>query len=245
MQGKQEKATVSTQNPSLSENLVDLVTQGKAALEKGNLEEALLRFEEVVRYFPDRPEGHNNLGALYASLGKPDQAETCFSKVLALLPGNPNIHYNRGLMRARQEKFAAATLDFEIALEHNPQDPDVHNNLGVAAFLAGDAERARVHFEASLEAKHDHLGAFINLCDLDEATDHTPQAVSRCRDFLAMKNDYLVRRRLLGLLLVQGTKDLTAAKDEAHALLAVQPQDLDIQKELTKLDMALPHLKHK
>ncbi len=243
MQETASSTTINTESPSLGKDMADLVNQGKSALEAGNLESALKHFEEVVRCFPERPEGHNNLGALYASLGKAKKAEACFDQVLDLIPGNPNIHYNRGLMRARQEKFAAATLDFEVALERNPQDPDVLNNLGVAAFLAGDASRAQSHFQAALAAKPDHLGALINLCDLDEATNKSAQAVMRCRKYLECHNDYPVRRRLLGLLLSQGIKNLEAAADEARALLAVNPKDDEVAQEWNRLNKALPHLR--
>ncbi len=223
--------------------LATLVAEGTAALAAGELEAALESFQKVVASFPTQPEGHNNLGALYASLGRHAEAEACFDRVLELLPDNPNVHYNRGLMRARQDKFAAATLDFEVTMAHDPKDPDVHNNMGVAAFLGGDANRARTHFRTALEHQPGHIGALLNLCDLDEATGDTESALKLCRDHLALKNDFAVRRKLLGLLLNRGLRDLTAAEEEARALLAVNPEDEEVRAELAKIEQGLPRLR--
>ncbi len=219
-----------------------LVKKGTAALESGDLDAALESFQSVIRHFPDRPEGHNNLGALYASLGRHAEAEACFDRVLELLPDNPNVHYNRGLMRAKQEKLAAAVLDFEVTMAHNPADPDVHNNLGVTAFMAGDAARARTHFQAALDSRPDHVGALLNLCDLDEAAGDTAAALQRCRDHLALHNDFTVRRKVMGLLLNRGLKDLAGAAEEARALLAVNPEDQEARQELERLERGLPLL---
>ena len=68
------------------EELTRMVQEGSEALGQGDLRAALETFEKVIDAFPDRPEGHNNLGALYSSLGEFAKAEACFTRVLDLLP---------------------------------------------------------------------------------------------------------------------------------------------------------------
>ncbi len=242
MQTQMDPTATPVTDRKYQEKLAALVQAGTTALREGSLESALDSFEAVIRCFPDSPEGYNNLGALYASLGRTAEAEECFGRVLEILPGNPNIHYNRGLMRARQENFAAATLDFEAVLHHDPGDPDAHNNLGVAAYVEGNALCARAHFQAALQTKPDHLGALINLCDLDEATGKTEEALALCREHLAHQNDYTVRRRMLGLLMNRAIGDLAASAEEARALVTLNPEDADALAELGRLEKALPIL---
>ena len=67
------QTTEQTAGAVIPEDLVNLVQEGSAALQEGNLDAAIDSFQEVVSAFPDRPEGHNNLGALYSSLGRLDQ----------------------------------------------------------------------------------------------------------------------------------------------------------------------------
>ena len=112
-------------------DLTAKVQMGTQALDRGDLDTALSCFEDVVLAFPDRPEGHNNLGALYTSLASFEKAEACFDQVIELLPNNANVLYNRGVVRTRLEKFDAAWDDFEKVLELHPDDIDAHNNLGV------------------------------------------------------------------------------------------------------------------
>ena len=57
------------------EGLAQLVQKGSAALTEGDIRSALESFEKVIEAFPDRPEGHNNLGALYTSLNECEKAE--------------------------------------------------------------------------------------------------------------------------------------------------------------------------
>jgi len=221
-------------------NLAALVAQGTSALHEGNLEEALGHFQSVVSRFPDRPEGHNNLGALYAALGRTAEAEACFNHVLGLLPNNPNVHFNRGLMRAKQENFAAATLDFETALHHQPNDPEILMNLGVTAYLTGAVDRARSHLDSALALAPDHVGALLNLCDLEEAAGDSGRAIDLCQDSLTHANEYRIRRRLLGLLLNRSAVDLSTARDQALALLAVDPGDEEVKQELQRIETLLP-----
>ena len=75
----------STTAPTAAD-LAELVQRGSAALGDGDLRTALETFEQVIGAFPDRPEGHNNLGALYTSLGDFAKAEVCFDRVLEILP---------------------------------------------------------------------------------------------------------------------------------------------------------------
>lgn len=223
--------------------LADLVNQGAEALQQGDLDRALDRFQGVVQAFPDRPEGHNNLGALYASLGRTQEAEQCFDRVLDLLPDNPNVRFNRGLMRARRQDYAAATLDFEAALAANPHDAEILNNLGVTAYLKGDMGRARTHLQQALAEDPLHVSALLNLCDLLEASGESADAIDRCLEHLALRNDYPVRRRLLGLLLNRATADLTAAREQALALQALDPADADVSAELARIEAVLPDLR--
>ena len=56
------------QQSAPSAEIMHRVQEGKRALEQGDLDKALEHFEAVVTQHPDRPEGYNNLGALYTSL---------------------------------------------------------------------------------------------------------------------------------------------------------------------------------
>jgi tetratricopeptide (TPR) repeat protein len=218
-----------------AERLASLVAAGAEALEQGDLRRALASYQDVIDAFPDRPEGHNNLGALWGSLGEWSRAEACFGRVVALLPDNPHVLYNRGVMRSHLGRHADAGADFAAALGLSPHDPDLHNNLGVSHFLRGNPDGARRHLETALRLRPDYANALMNLCDVDEACGEPGRAVVRCQDFLAGHQDTTVRRRLLELHASAGGAHLDAACAAAEALLVTQPDDAPLRQHLGRL----------
>ncbi|MBK8166339.1 MAG: tetratricopeptide repeat protein [bacterium] len=229
-------ARLQTAAPNATDNrLAELVAAGTTALEEGDLRRALTAYQAVIEAFPDRPEGHNNLGALWASLGEWTRAETCFDRVVGLLPGNPHVLYNRGVMRSHLGRHADAGADFAAALALSPNDADLHNNLGVSLYLRGNPDGARRHLEAALRLRPDYANALLNLCDVDETCGDLASAVVRCNEFLARHQDGAVRRRLLELHASAGSAHLDAACGTAEALLAAQPDDTPVRQHLGRL----------
>ncbi|MBU2500806.1 tetratricopeptide repeat protein [bacterium] len=234
MQTCQQKLNDEATVVSRSEDLARMVQAGALALREGDIPGALGLFEKVIEAFPDRPEGHNNLGALYTSLGEFARAEACFDRVLQLIPDNGNILYNRGLVRARQEKFETARLDFEAVLALNPLDPDAHNNLGVAAYVRGDVEEARTHFTAALATHRTHPNAAINLCDLEAAAGDIPRAVATCRTFLERSGNPEIRRKLVDVATAGAVEYLDLAIGVLESLVQ-EDEDRKLRQTLGRL----------
>ena len=210
-------ASASTLNP---EKMSEMVQAGTLCLENGDLRGALEAFEQVVAAFPDRPEGHNNLGALYTSLGEFAQAEACFDQVLKILPDNPGIYYNRGMARSSQEKFDGAREDFLRALDADPADVDCLNNLGVMDFMQGKFDEARSRFQAALQIRPDYPRALLNLCDVAMAENNQAEAIRLCEDYLRTRQSPEVRRTLLDILGRSCRSVLDKADRTAAGLLA-------------------------
>ncbi len=221
-----------------SNDLSDLVSAGTAALNDGDLRLALDKFEEVVVAFPDRPEGHNNLGALYSSIGDFEKAEECFNSVIDIIPDNANVLYNRGVVRSRLEKFDLARDDFNCVLKITPEDADTLNNLGVASFMQGKMDEAREYFSRATTKDPDYVNAFLNHVDLECTTGNYNQAVEMCEAFLARNNSIDVRRKHLELL-SSGCRDaLEKASMAAESILVVENDNNSVREELGRISQA-------
>jgi Flp pilus assembly protein TadD len=220
------------------EAIVDLVQAGKQALANGDLDGALALFEKVIHCFPDSREGHNNLGALFATLGRHEQAEICFTRVLELSPGIPNVHYNRGISRIRLRRYAAATADFQSVLQVQPTDADSWNNLGVAHFLQGDHATAAANFRQALALTPNYPSAVLNLADAETARGQTDAAITACEQFLDGRSDPEVGRRLVTLLSDQADRLLGRAATAAQTLLATNGNDEPTRESLARADAA-------
>jgi len=217
------------------DDLVACVEEGKQALSSGDLETALKVFEQVVQRFPERPEGHNNLGALFAALGEYERAENCFDQVLKILPDQPNVLYNRGIVRSRRQEHAAAAADFERVAQLTPEDGDAWNNLGVSIFLQEKPGEARAHFERALQEKPNDVSALLNLCDAQSCLGERDVAIKAARNFLARNPDSEVRLKLLEMLADRCRGVLTEAAREAERLLADNDTDAETRALLGRL----------
>ncbi len=70
---------------------------GRLFLDKGQKQQAVLMFEQSVRFRPDMASSHDNLGYLYAEDGDPGRARECFMRAVSLDPVNSVYRYNLGL----------------------------------------------------------------------------------------------------------------------------------------------------
>jgi tetratricopeptide (TPR) repeat protein len=221
-----------------NQDMAAVVAAGTDCLENGDLRGALQVFEQVVDAFPERPEGHNNLGALYNSMGEYQRAEACFSRVIEILPENPAIYYNRGMARSSQEKYDTARADFLKVLEFDSRDADCLNNLGVMDFMQGKFPAAKLRFRQALELVPDNTRALLNLCDVEMAEGHTAVAIDLCEEFLRTRNSIEVRRALLEMLSTGCQKTLDKAGRTAETLLASGSTDPEISRQLQRIQKA-------
>ncbi len=224
--------------PLTPQDMATMVQKGTEALETGDLMAALEAFEQVVRAYPDRPEGHNNLGAMYSALGENEKAESCFDQVLTILPGNPDVHYNRGVARSRQERFDTAREDFTVVLQANPQDSDTMNNLGVMDFMQGHLDNARNHFRNALQINPAYGNALLNLVDVEHGAGNHALAVKLCEDFLKTNQSIEIRRKLLDLLSTGCRQALDKASRVAETLIGTDGDNSDTRLELGRLIQA-------
>jgi Flp pilus assembly protein TadD len=226
------------ENTNSTLDMPSLVQAGTACLEKGDLRGALEAFEGVVTAFPDRPEGHNNLGALYTSLGEFAKAEASFDHVISLLPDNPGLYYNRGMARSNQEKFDLAREDFLKVLEFDPRDTDCLNNLGVMDFMQGRFDQARERFQQAMDIRPDYDRALLNMCDVEIATGNGPRAVNLCEEYLQRYSSVDVKRALLEMLSTGCRDALEKAGRTAQSILNTGVDDPDLTQRLDRIQKA-------
>ncbi|MFH1844504.1 MAG: tetratricopeptide repeat protein [bacterium] len=221
-----------------TQEILALVQAGKDLLSQGDLNGALNRFEAVVNQFPERPEGHNNLGALYTSLGQFAKAERCFSQVLQLLPDNTNVRYNRGVVLIRLQRYADAIIDFEIVLKSAPEDADCWNNLGVATFLKGDYASARLHFQRALDLVPNYPNAILNLCDTEVAAGNRSRAIAACEEYLRNYTDLDINQKMLEMMFDESHDLLTRACRAAEAIPQPESLDASLREHIGQLQVA-------
>jgi tetratricopeptide (TPR) repeat protein len=83
-------------------------------------------FNDMIKQFPDKPSGYNNLGAVKYKMQDYAGALENLNKAVELSPYYPDALFNRGLVRFAKSDFKGAAADFKAASAISSRDPHVY-----------------------------------------------------------------------------------------------------------------------
>jgi tetratricopeptide (TPR) repeat protein len=113
----------------------ELLEAGIAALNAGNVRDAIPLLQHAVEIDPKSKQGWSDLGLAYLRLGQFDEAADAFQKQISANPYDEHVYNYLGLTLQQQQKFPEAADAFRKQIAMNPLDPVAHAALG-ALFLA-------------------------------------------------------------------------------------------------------------
>jgi tetratricopeptide (TPR) repeat protein len=105
--------------------------EGKAALERSDLNQAIERFTRALESPFDEARIHIALGIAWDRKGKPELAAAEFYKALAINPASTDARMNLGVLLMRQQDLASAEREFRAAIATDPNFAEAHFNLGL------------------------------------------------------------------------------------------------------------------
>ena len=146
-----------------TDNHIAHINLGKALLELGNPDEAVVHLAKAVRLTPDDPEAQYNLGTALVMQAKPDKAIACFSEALRLNPDYGDAHGNLGITLMRQGKPDQGSAHLAAAVKLKPDDPQLHCNLGLALLELNRPREAADQFSQALRLNPDSAGTHYYL----------------------------------------------------------------------------------
>ena len=129
---------------------------GVVQFEKGNIDDAIEKYEQSLRLHPDYPEAHYNLGSALLQKGYADEAIRHCEEALKIQPNEPDAHIVLGNAFMAKQDVDRAIDHYEQALQLRPDDSNAHHNLGTALKQKGDVERAALEYEKALELERHH-----------------------------------------------------------------------------------------
>ncbi len=147
--------------------------EGRKALAEKDTATAVARAETAIGLFPDEANFYALRGDARYMDEEYDMARTNYSSALRRRDDFFYYHLQRGLANRQLGNDDEAVTDLESSLRLLPTAP-AHYALGTIAEERGDAERARVHYEAASGGSGDVANAarssFVRL-DIDENPD--------------------------------------------------------------------------
>ena len=196
---------------------------GVLALQRQQPEEGRRLLEELVRLDPNSAQGWYHLGLAFERLGDSIGAERAYRESLRHDPAMLAAGNNLSRLLRAQGRLGDATSLLSRLSEAIPDSAEVHLNQGLVAHALGQLERAKCHFQRSVEidpgTAEAVLALGLTLADLGDfggAVQLTETAIKR-----------FPRRAAEGLLnlgsICQDKEDLGAAETAYRRALACDP----------------------
>jgi tetratricopeptide (TPR) repeat protein len=124
---------------------------GVVQFEKGNIGDAIDKYEQSLRLYPEYSEAHYNLGSALLQKGYADEAIQQCEEALKIQPNEPDAHIVLGNAFMSKQDIDQAISQYEQALTLRPGDSNAHYNLGTALQEKGETERAAAEYKKAQE----------------------------------------------------------------------------------------------
>ena len=131
--------------------MTDHLSRAHQLLASGQLDEARIYLEELLRQDPDNPDLLYNLGLCYVDLGQLDKGRELLHRCLQLAPGHSHACVALALGYQRAGDLPRAKEYTMQALAADPGNPVALKNMGAILGKEGDSLRALYYLRQSLE----------------------------------------------------------------------------------------------
>jgi len=117
------------------------------ALENGNMQAALSRFEQAVELDPEYLPARYRLAQVHLDLNHLDEAYTLFNKLLNDTEFKAAAHNGLGQVFLMKQEYTSAAENFTQALEMAPEATSIHYPLAMSLRAAGIKQLAKQHLQ--------------------------------------------------------------------------------------------------
>ncbi|MFH1037261.1 MAG: tetratricopeptide repeat protein, partial [PVC group bacterium] len=159
------------------------------AHQNGYFRDPLTFYERTLVYTPESARMHNNLGNIYFTRGRVEDAARSYREAMTLEPDYPNPYNNLGNIYYRSGEFDKAIPLFQHAIELNPWYAAAYNNLGIIYCRQGRAEEGIALLKRSAVINPRDPDTFYNLGVVYDLTDKPEEAAEAYRESLKLMPD--------------------------------------------------------
>jgi tetratricopeptide (TPR) repeat protein len=153
------------------EGLKKAYAEGAALSNAGKYDEAIAKFDEVLKDVPKCTECYVNIGTTYAQKKDYVQSEAAYRKALEIDPNSGEAYNGLAKIFNDQKKFTEAQAMMAEASKRTaaagggggPANADALYNAGVISWNAGDYPKAHEQFAAAVAANPNHAEAHFML----------------------------------------------------------------------------------
>jgi Tfp pilus assembly protein PilF len=135
----------------------DHLSQGRALLQHGYLNEAIAELSVAASVGPGLVEANNLLGLAYDRIGWHGEAVKAYERALTVAPKDPVVLANLGNSLYLADDYHAALKRLKRSAKLSPGVPVVHNNIGIVEARLGKYDNAFKSFARASNAFDAHL----------------------------------------------------------------------------------------
>ena len=159
----QEKAlNLEADYPQASEYL----KQGKKLLENEEIEEAIVHFQQAIKFHPYLASAYQNLGDAVVKQGELTEAINYYQTAIQIQPNLWVVHHKLGKIFQEIGDIDAAISSFQLSIEINPNFPWSYKNLGDILKQQGELELAKKYYQSLLKIKPDVWDVYRKLKEI-------------------------------------------------------------------------------
>lgn len=217
-----------------SDNYLILNNYGIALTEQGNLDSAIMQYQEALRVWPRSANAHINLGAALAQQGRFPEAIEQYQAAINLQPDYALARGDMGKALANLGRADEALVQYEQALKLDPGLADVHLNLALLLMKAGRPEEARQHYETVLRLEPYSVKAPNNMGIALAQEGRMNEAAGYFADAVRIAPDSVEAHFNLGVALARMNRREEAAR-QFEQVLRLKPDSAAARGWLEKL----------
>ena len=171
---------------------------GAVLYERGQVDQAIIRFRSSLAIQPDDAEAQNNLGAALDKKGQVNEAILRFRKAVAIRPDFAEAHNNLGKALLRTGQADEAILEFQKAVAIRPDFAQIYFTLGNVLLQKGRVDEAVIQFQKTLELHPDDAQAHFNLGVALHQKGQRDEAILEFQKAVAIRPDFAEAQNNLG-----------------------------------------------
>ena len=168
-----------------------LLQQALDCHREGDLTQAQIHYENLLKKEPCHADGLHLLGVLKHQLGDLGVAEKLIRRALMEKPKSAVYYHNLGNVLKDNHQLAQAIKLYEKSLQLNPTHTEIYNDLAVALKDQGKYTRAIGCIKKLLKLQPQHAIAYNNLANIYKAQDQIENAISAYQQAIKLQVQYV------------------------------------------------------
>ncbi len=196
------------------------ILKGRQFENAGDLDQALIQFNQLVTLFSDQEWGYINRASILAQMGEYTQARRDILRTLEISPGSSDSYNNLGNILAEQGQLDSAIVCYNTALKLEKSNLEALTNRGLTYALMGELDFALADFSDVLIQRPHQYNLYFNRGQIYQTREVYSTAARDYGSFLKYEPENADGYSNLGLCLLNigSVEEALIALDAAIAL---------------------------